>query len=266
MDALHNAGYVPELVVTAPDRPAGRGHQLQQPPAKVWAEQRSIPVAQPEKIDDTFIAMHRDTFEKCDVFLVVAYGVILPKSFIELPKHKTLNVHFSLLPRWRGASPVESAILAGDTETGCAIQVMRPKLDTGPVVALETTAIGENETAPELRERLGDIGASLLVRTLPEYTAGTLETHEQDEILATYARKMTKEDGDITNDDDLIRWRKFRAYYDWPGTYFFTKRNNKSIRVKVASARFANNTFVIDEVVPEGRKRMKYEDFTRADS
>lgn len=262
LDALVAAGMPPALVVSAPDKPAGRGLSLTPPPVAQWAQAQGIPLVQPEKLDDAFTEQLRA--EQWDVFIVVAYGHILPQALIDLPAHQTLNVHFSLLPHWRGASPVESAILAGDKETGCAIQVMRAKLDTGPLIAVETTPIGANETAPELRARLGDIGARLLIETLPRYLAGNLTATEQDDAQMTYAKKMKKEDGDITNDDDATRWRKYRAYTGWPGTYFFAERGGKTVRVKIAAAHDESGRFVIDRVIPEGKREMPYADFLRA--
>lgn len=263
LDALAQAGMPPALVVTAPDKPAGRGLSLTPPPVAQWAAEHSAPLMQPERIDDAFMTDIAGQ-GPWDVFIVVAYGVILPQSLIELPACKTLNVHFSLLPRWRGASPVESAILAGDTETGCAIQIMQPKLDTGPIIALEKTPIGPDETAPELRARLATLSARLLVDSLPSYIAGTLAGTPQDDARMTYAKKMKKEDGDITHDDDAAKWRKFRAYFQWPGTYFFARRADRQLRVKVAAAHDENGRFVIDRVVPEGKKEMPYADFLRS--
>lgn len=263
LDALLKAGMPPALVISNPDRPAGRGLELIASPVAQWARAHTIPLVQPEKIDESFF---RDIQSQgpWDVFLVVAYGVILPQALIEMPRRGTLNVHFSLLPRWRGASPVESAILAGDEETGAVIQRMRMKLDTGPVIALEKARIEENETAPELRTRLGVIGAELLVRSLPRYLAGELAEAEQNDSEATHAKKMKKEDGDITADVDTERWRKYRAYAQWPGTYFFAERNGTKIRVKVKSARWESGAFVIEEVVPEGKSSLSYEAFLRS--
>ncbi|MBM3272602.1 methionyl-tRNA formyltransferase [Candidatus Kaiserbacteria bacterium] len=263
LDALTQAGMPPALIVTAPDKPAGRGMELKCPPVAQWASKHGIPLLQPEKLDTAFIE-HMRAQGPWDVFIVIAYGAIFPQELIDLPAYKTLNVHFSLLPRWRGASPVESPILAGDGETGCAIQVMRAKLDTGPVVALEKTPIGEDETAPALRARLGEIGSRLLVETLPRYTAGELTPAEQDDAHMTYAKKMKKEDGDITHDDDITRWRKYRAYAEWPGTCLFTERGGKTVRLKIAAARFEDDRFVIDRVIPEGKKEMSYADFLRS--
>lgn len=263
LDALEQAHMLPALIVSAPDKPAGRGLTLTASPVSQWARTHNIELVQPEKIDEYFLQTLRAR-GTWDVFVVVAYGMLLPQDVIELPTHGTLNVHFSLLPRWRGASPVEAAILAGDETTGAAIQVMRLKLDTGPVIALDTTSLLPQETAPELRGRLGEIGARLLVQTLPRYLAGELGAKEQDEALATYARKIKKEDGDITNDDDLTRWRKYRAYAQWPGTYVFVQTKDALVRVKVVRARYENNTFVIERVVPEGKKETDYESFLRS--
>jgi len=263
LDALQGAGMPPALIVSAPEKPAGRGLMLTPPPVAQWAHEHGTELLQPGKVDQDFM----DSLQArgpWDVFIVVAYGMLLPQALIDMPKHGTLNVHFSLLPRWRGASPVESAILAGDTETGAAIQIMRLKLDTGPVIALEETPIYSEETAPQLRARLGIIGANLLAQKLPQYLAGGLPLYEQDESFATYARKIKKEDGDITHDDDVVRWRKYRAYAQWPGIYLFAEKKSSLVRVKVMRARYENDTFVIERVVPEGKKEMDYEVFLRS--
>lgn len=262
LDALRDAQLTPSLVVTAPDKPAGRGNVLTAPPVKQWAQQHNIAYIQPEKIHNSFVNDYNVPTEDT-TFVVVAYGYILPETVINAPQHNTINVHFSLLPRWRGASPVESALLAGDTETGCAIQLMQPKLDTGPVIALQKTGIKQTETAPELRARLSDIGATLLVQTLTQYDDALQSAVPQDDTKATYAHKMQKSDGNITNDDDLTRWKKYRAYAQWPQTYFFVQKGNKELRVKVTAARFENNQFIIDRVIPEGKKEMAYADFLR---
>lgn len=262
LNTLVQAGMTPSLVVTAPDKPTGRGNVLTAPPVKQWAQKNTVACVQPEKIHDSFVQEYKVP-TKDTIFIVVAYGYILPEIVINAPQHKTINVHFSLLPRWRGASPIESALLAGDTETGCAIQIMQPKLDTGPVIALLKTAITSTETAPQLRARLSEIGATLLVQTLTQYNDALQNAVPQDDTKATYAHKMQKTDGDITYDNDLTRWRKYRAYAHWPQTYFFVSKNGKDLRIKVVSARFENNQFIIDRVIPEGKKEMAYADFLR---
>ncbi len=258
LDALERAGMKPTVIVTNPDRPKGRGHMLTPTPAKSWGLYHGVPVLTPEALDDAFYA--ELAVYDLDVSIVVAYGRILKERFIELPKHKTLNVHYSLLPRFRGASPVEAAILAGDTETGCSIQVMAPSLDSGPIVAEERLSIGESETAPILKERLTHVGAALLVKTLPDYLAGTIKAEPQDPSGMSVCGKIKKEDGHIDpSGDPTTNYRKYRAYAEWPRTYFF--HNEK--RVIITQAHFENGMFVIDRVLPEGKKEIGYADFLK---
>lgn len=257
LDALNNAGYKPSVIITNPDRPKGRGYELSAPPAKEWALKHGVPVLQPEKLDEDFF-VHLESY-LLDISIVVAYGKIIPEKFIELPKHKTLNVHYSLLPHLRGASPTESAILLGDKETGSAIQIMKQKLDSGPIIAVQKTEIGEDETTTELRGRLTDIGAGLLVQILPEYLSGNLTGTVQDEALVTHSGKIKKEDGllDLSG-DPIANYRKYRAYIEWPRTYFFTKDNK---RVIITKAHMGDGLFIIDKILPEGKKEIDFKEF-----
>nr|MBP7805166.1 methionyl-tRNA formyltransferase [Candidatus Paceibacterota bacterium] len=239
LDALLNAGMPPVVVITNPDRPKGRGHELAPTPAKVWALLHNIPVLQPEKLDESF-DFTLSTFD-LDISIVVAYGSIMPERIINIPKYKTLNVHYSLLPKYRGAAPTESAILNGDAETGSAIQIMAKKLDSGDIIALEKTPIGPDETTTELRGRLTDIGAQLLVKTIPDYIAGKIMPIAQDESGATHSGKIKKEDGLLDLDaDGILNYRKYRAYIEWPRIYFF--KNDK--RVIVTKAHMENEKFI----------------------
>jgi len=259
LDALHAAGMTPVVIVTNPDRPKGRKMELTAPEAKVWGVTHDIPVLQPEKLDDAFFEAL--TSYDLDVSVVVAYGSIIPERFITLPKHATLNVHYSLLPKYRGASPTEAAILNGDTETGCAIQVMRPALDSGPIIASVNTQIGPDETTTELRGRLTEFGASLLVWALPDYVAGKLEAIEQDHTQATRSGKIKKEDGEIDPlGDAVLNYRKYRAYIEWPRTFFF----HEGKRVIITQAKIEKDSFVIERVLPEGKKEMNYDVFLSA--
>ncbi len=258
LDALHNAGMTPCVIITNPDRPKGRGNVLTATPAKLWGEAHGITVLQPAKLDETF-NFQLSTFD-LDISIVVAYGSIIPENIINLPKYKTLNVHYSLLPKYRGAAPTESAILAGDQVTGSSIQVMAFKLDSGPIIAEETLTIGETETTTELRARLTEAGAKLLIEILPKYIAGKVTPREQDDSLATRSKKIKKEDGLIDPSGDAIEnYRKFKAYIEWPRTYFF--QNDK--RVIITQAHLENNEFIIDRVLPEGKKEISYSEFTR---
>jgi len=273
LNTLLENGYTPKVVVTMPDRPQGRKMAITPPPAKVWAESHGIPVLQPEKLDDAFFLEIENL--KMDIGIVVAYGKIIPKKLLELPAHGMLNVHYSLLPKYRGATPVESAILSGDMETGVAIQQMEFKLDSGPILKTAKTPINENETASELRTRLNDMAKDMLVETLGGIENGTAVAVPQNESLATHCGKIKKEDGLIDlSADPYQNFLKYRAYFGWPGVYFFEEKNSpptpdgvgrasKKIRLKVTSAEFVDGKFIIKRVVPEGKKEMSYDDFLR---
>ncbi|MDE2399697.1 MAG: methionyl-tRNA formyltransferase [Patescibacteria group bacterium] len=274
LEILKSAGYIPSLIVTAPDRPQGRKMVITPPPAKVWAMENNIPYIQPEKLKEELgdifaISSQADEPRKAilhqqdmrvsknipELFLVVAYGKIIPENILKLPKLGSINLHYSLLPKYRGASPVESAILNGDTETGVTIQQMEFKMDSGPIIAIDKTEIMPDEKSPELRKRLIKLGGELLVKTLPEFIAGTIKTTRQDETKATYCTKIKKEDGLIDLSDDSVKnYNKFRAYATWPRTYFF--KDGK--RIIITKAKLENNQFIIEKIIPEGGKEMDY--------
>lgn len=261
LDALEAAGYVPVLVVTMPDRARGRGMEMQETPVAEWANERSIKVLKPEKLDEAFIYELRTT--NYELAIVVAYGKILPQTLLDISP--MYNIHYSLLPRWRGATPVESAILAGDAETGVAIQKIVHKLDAGPVVALEKTRIDPDETAPMLRSRLNSIAKDVLVRIMPQLASGAPSLSEQDESAATSCGKMSKEDGLVDLSDNGVEiYRKFRAYSGWPGIYTYFERGGKKIRIIITSAHLEGGKFVIDTVKPEGKGTIPYHDFLRS--
>ena len=262
LDTLERIGMTPVVIVTNPDRPKGRGHEMASPSPKLWGNERNIPVLQPEKLDDAFFATL--TSFNLNLSIVVAYGKIISERCINLPTHGTLNVHYSLLPYLRGASPVESAILAGDTQTGISIQKMAFKLDSGPLIAEQTVTIEPSETAPALRTRLTHIAQDVIAKILPKYLKGEITPVPQDESLATHCGKMTKESGEIDqNADAVINYNKFRAHFEWPRTYFFIEQNDKKTRVIVTDAALVNGAFVIRKVLPEGKKEIAYSDFLR---
>lgn len=253
LESLISSGYMPSIVITSPDKPAGRGLQLQKTPVKILAEKYNIPVFTPEKIDSDFISKIKEY--KLDLFIVVAYGKILSQEFIDIPKYGTINIHYSLLPKYRGASPVEEAILNGDKETGVCIQKMRFKLDSGPIIASEKIEINILDSKKEIFEKLIGIGSNLLIQILPDFLTGNIKENEQDENLATKCRKIKKENGEINlKDGDLKNWNKYRAYHGWPGVFFF--KDGK--RIKITKANFLNGKFIIEKVIPEGKKEQDY--------
>lgn len=215
--ALVGAGYDVAGVVTQPDRPAGRGGKLAPPEVKRAALELGLPVLQPETFKDEGA---RDALRALapEVLVVAAYGKILPGAVLAIPRRGPVNVHASLLPRWRGASPIAAAILAGDRETGVSIMEMARKMDAGAVITQARTPIAPGDTTGSLEARLAELGASLLVDTLPGWIAGTTAATEQDESLVTYCGLVKKEDGrlraDMTVDEAE---RAVRAYDPWPG-------------------------------------------------
>jgi methionyl-tRNA formyltransferase len=225
------------------------------------ARHRHITVLKPEILDAIFI----EEFKRREIAfsIVVAYGKIFPQALLDVAP--MYNIHYSLLPRWRGATPVESAILAGDTETGVAIQRMVYELDAGPIVALEKTPIEPDETAPALRLRLNGIGKRLLVDIFPSLADGTAQAEEQKASQATHANRMTKVDGLLNlNDDGTLNYRKFRAFFGWPGTYTFFERNGRKIRCIITLAHLDGSKFLIDRIKPEGKGEMPYAVFVQS--
>ncbi len=235
MKALVDAGLIPVAVLTQPDRPAGRGRKLTASPVKKFATQLGIPVLQPQTLRDDEAHAALEALRP-DVMIVAAYGLLLPQAVLDIPRHGCLNVHASLLPRWRGAAPIQAAILAGDNNTGVSLMAMTAGLDCGPVYAEQRIEIAPNETAGELHDRLAAAGGKLLVAELQTILDGERVAVEQDEGLATYAGKIQKQDAEID-------WRRpateihraVRAYNPVPGAYFFHAEN----RIKIWRAAVA---------------------------
>lgn len=254
---LAKEGYVPEVVVSSPDAPRGRGLTLTPSETKAWALEHELKVVTPETIDADFIE-HIKGYG-CAYAIVVAYGKILPQTLIDAFPQGILNIHYSLLPKYRGASPVEGALLNGETETGVTIQQMVYALDAGDVLASETTAILPTETTRELRPRLVSLGARLLTDLLPAFEAGTLTPVPQDHTNATSTKKIRKEQGELSlKDSASTNWNTYRAYAESPGTYTFLEKDGARIRVKIRTATLENGVFVPVLVVPEGKNETAY--------
>lgn len=219
LEALLCSGYPVTGVFTQPDRPVGRGKEIAMPPVKKAALAAGIPVFQPQRLRGDQEAYQTLRRLAPDCIVVVAYGQILPEEILALPAHGCLNVHASLLPRYRGAAPIQWAILNGDAETGVTTMCMEKGLDTGPMLLKAATPIGPEETADVLGRRLAQLGAELLVRTLPPWFAGELEPERQDDALATYAPMLRKEMAvvDWTLSARALHDR-VRGLYPWPGT------------------------------------------------
>jgi len=206
-------------VVTQPDKPKGRDLKLTPSPVKVLAQKLNLPVLQPAKArDENFIARLREL--KPDLIVVAAYGQILPQAILDLPPHGCLNVHPSLLPKYRGAAPIQWAIANGDTETGVAIMKMDAGLDTGPVLAMRRTPILPADDSQVLHDRLARLGAELLVETIPGYIAGKIQPRPQPAQGVIYAAKIKKEDGEIDWHWPARKiFNRLRAFTPWPGAF-----------------------------------------------
>ena len=217
--ALATAGYDVVGVVTQPDRPAGRGGAVHMPEVKAAALELSLNVFQPETFKDTANIERLASFAP-DLFVVAAYGKILPRTVLAIPRRGTVNVHASLLPRWRGASPINAAILAGDAQTGVSIMEMVFKMDAGPVISTTTTPILASDTTATLEPRLAQLGAGALVETLPRWLDGDTHAVPQDEDRVTYCHTLKKEEGHLRADMTATEAeRAVRAYDPWPGAY-----------------------------------------------
>jgi methionyl-tRNA formyltransferase len=268
--SLAREGYMPSLLVTKPDAPQGR-HMIVTPPhIKTWATMNDIPVFQPESLKDlpSDSPLHAEPF---DVFIVASYGKIIPEAILNLPKKGVLNVHPSLLPQYRGPSPIESALLDGVMTTGVSIMKLDAEMDHGPILAQAAFIIHSEATAGTLEVECGQLGGQLLVQTLSHYMDGTLVPKEQDHEKATVCRKITKELGEITLETNAAEvQRKFRALTPWPSVYFFINHKGKNLRIKVTGVNTGlegSQTLiakdVITHVIPEGKHEMSFEDFSR---
>lgn len=221
-------------VVTQPDRPAGRGRQPQPPPVRQLALQHRIRVLQPARAREPEAVAQVQALAP-ELIVVAAYGQILPQELLDVPQYGCLNVHASLLPRWRGASPIQSALLEGDAETGVTIMLMDAGLDTGPILTQRSIPIPADATAGKLSDQLAQLGAELLLDTIPRYASGELRPRPQDETQATFAPLLKKADGELQFDRTAERLaRQVRAFDPWPGS--FTHWERQRLAVKAAHA------------------------------
>ena len=277
LSALHQKFHVIG-VVTQPDRAAGRGRELKPPAVKTLALELDIPVFQPEKLNQPD-AMDQLRVWDPDVIVVAAFGQILRQEVLDLPKFGCINVHASLLPRWRGAAPINAAILHGDKETGVTIMKMDRGLDTGPILAQHALRIEPDETAGSLFDKLSRLGPDLLLETLPGYISGMIEPRLQPEEGATYAGMIKKQEGELDFSQPAVELeRKVRAFDPWPGTFFEwggallkVHRASVSPGKKRAGERLVLNglpavgtsdgVLILDEVQLAGKKRMAGKSF-----
>jgi len=223
-------------VVSQPDKPKGRDLKLQPTPVKALALTEGLPVLQPARArDEAFVAELRGL--QPDLIAVAAYGQILPQAILDLPRFGCLNVHTSLLPKYRGAAPIQWAILDGDAETGVTIMKMDAGLDTGPMLAQVTTPIASDDNAQTLHDRLAELGGDLLVKTIPEHVSGKITPRLQPTEGISYARKITKEDGLIDwNQPAQVLWNRVRGLTPWPSAFTHLSAEGQPRLLKIWSA------------------------------
>ena len=268
-------------VVTQPDRPAGRGRVLTAPPVKLLAQSLGIEVIQPGRLREPEAQARLQEWAP-DLIVVAAFGQILRKNVLELPRLGCINVHASLLPRWRGAAPIQAAILHGDTHTGATIMLMDPGIDTGPILSQREMTILPADTAGSLGERLAQLGADLLIDTLPGYLAGAVRPVPQDDALATYAPMLAKEEGalDFAQTAAALE-QQVRAFHPWPGAFMDLQGQplkihrahtapgeavlpgQRSVISGLPAVATALEYLVLDEVQPPGKRAMSGQDFLR---
>ena len=268
-------------VVSQPDRPAGRGREPTAPATKAFASDAGIPFLQPERLRD-LDAINRIADLEPDMLVVAAYGQILPQSLLDIPKNGSLNVHASLLPRWRGAAPIQAAILHGDEQSGVTIIQMDAGLDTGPILSQQSIKVAADETGGSLTELLSQIGADLLLKTIPQLLSGDIGPEPQDNALATHAPMLKKSDGELDLEataEQLVR--QIRAFNPWPGSFIMW--GDRRLVVKRAHTALFNGTatgkvtvvenvpavatregaLVLDVIQPAGKREMSGEAFVR---
>ena len=271
-------------VVTQPDKPKGRGYVLTPPPVKVFAQEQGYPIYQPNTLRDEAFAELLDTLSP-DVIVVVAYGKILPKNVLEFPRHGCINVHGSLLPEYRGAAPMQRAIIDGKKQTGITTMYMAEGLDTGDMLLKDTVDIEENDNFETIHDKLGECGARLIIKTLDALENGSAQRTVQDEALATYAAKITKETCAINFEDDASRVHDLIRGLS-PIPLSFTHTSDGKL-LKIISSRLAHTdgtygkagevvsledgitvacgkgAVTLTRVIPEGKSRMDATDFIR---
>ncbi|MEK7640977.1 MAG: methionyl-tRNA formyltransferase [Patescibacteria group bacterium] len=252
LEELISAGFPPSVVVCNPDKPVGRKKIITAPPTKILAKEHEISVAQPE----TKESIPNFLGNNFDFFIVAAYSKILPKYVIDLPKLGVIGVHPSLLPKYRGATPIQSAILAGESETGTSLFLIDEKVDNGPVLAQRTLLIEQNDYQT-LENRLARLSGKLLAEILPNFVAGKIKPRPQNDDEATFTKKFSTEDGqvDLTKDDPGMIERKVRALSAEPGVW---TRREDGRRMKILKSEIVDGQLKLLEIQYEGGRPQKF--------
>ena len=263
LEELLSHGSKPVLVVTTPDKAQGRKMLVQPNVVKTWAEKNNIPCLTPERLKEPEFLKKIETYK---IHFVASYGRIISKEVLDLPEVKLINIHPSLLPKYRGASPLQAQILADEKNIGVSLILIDTEMDHGSLLAQQKVEINNWPVSfGELAGILGRAGTEMFLNLLPGLTQGKFEAREQNHTAATYTEKFDKKDGelDLVSGDAWQNYLKIRAFSVSPQTYFFIEKNDAKIRVVIKDAKYENGKLIILRVTPEGRKEMDYVDFLR---
>lgn len=287
LGALVNAEYNIVSVYTQPDKRTGRKQEIKKGAVKVLAEERNIPVFEPSKLDEDNIKKIAD--QKPDLIIVASYGKILPKSLLDIPGFGCVNVHASLLPKFRGPSPVQNALLLGEKETGVTIMLMNEGVDTGDILSQKKIKIDKDETAPELLEKLSQTGVELILETVPLWAKRKIDPRKQNSEDATLCQLIERADGQIIWSDEAESiYNRYRAFQPWPGIFTFWQKDEYPRRVKLCKVSYLKNNpenthhegevfqigdkigvqtgkgiIILEEVQLEGKEKIAIEGFVR---
>jgi len=256
LEELKNQGLLPAVIVTTEDKPQGRKLELVKSEIKIWAETNNIPYLTNDKIEDL----------NCELYLVASYGKIISKKVLETPQHGVLNIHPSLLPKYRGPSPIQTQILKDEKEVGVTLMLLDEQVDHGPIVTqAKIKIINWPAKTEELKKTLAQAGARLFSENLKNWLAGKMKPTEQDHNQATFTKKVEKIDGliDLINGNPYQNFLKIQAYSLWPQAYFYLENDPTKTRVIIKEAEFIDGNLTLKRVLPAGKKEMSYEDFKR---
>ena len=285
LDSLFNAGYNIISVYTQPDKKSGRDQKMTFSAVKIFSEKNKIPIFQPSKFDETEVEEIKQ--QKPDIIILAAYGKIIPPSVLKIPGFGALNVHASLLPKYRGPSPIQNALLNGETETGITIMLMDEHIDTGGILSQKSVTIDKDETAADLQKKLAKISSELLLETLPQWVERKIAPKKQDESKATLCQLVEKSDGKIIWSDSAESiYNRYRAFYPWPGIFCFWEKEDSFKRMKLNKINLLKSNpemkhnigevfqivegvgvqaslgiILIEEIQLEGRPKVKIEEF-----
>jgi methionyl-tRNA formyltransferase len=265
LEELKSNGLMPKLIVTTEDKPKGRKLVLTPPEAKVWAEKENIKYIQLKTLKKPESEEEIKSYSEkgFDLFIVASYGKIIPQNILDLPKYKTLNVHPSLLPKFRGASPIQSAILE-ENETGVSIIELDSEVDHGPILSQKKVNIEWPPYYEDLEKLCGKVGGEMLTEILPGWISGEVKAVEQNHSVATFCKKIEKSDGEIDlSENPEINLRKIKAFSVWPGAFYFEENNGAQKRIVIKKASIKDGKLVLERIIPEGKKEMSYDDYLR---